>query len=94
MTKQDELNENVQERLRAAEANQQVFFALLAGIIETHPDRAALRKRFAFHYETLHAGWLNKPLAEDWLDAAAALHQALDATFDLPSQASPGTAHS
>lgn len=94
MTRQDEVNDNVQERLRAVEARQQVFFALMAALIETHPDGAALRKRFAFHYETLHAGWLTRPLAEDWLDAAAALHKALDATFDLPSRASPGTARS
>ena len=80
----EKLNENIQERLRALEAQQQVFFALLAGMIETHPKPEALRKQFGFHFETLHAGWLNKPLADDWIDAGVAVRQALDDTFDRP----------
>jgi hypothetical protein len=78
------INENIQERLRALEAQQQVFFALLAGIIETHPKPEVLRKQFAFHFETIHSVWLNNPLAEDWIDAGVALHKAIDGTFDRP----------
>lgn len=84
---QDDVNDNVQERLREISANQQVMVAFLVALIETHPNPAALRKQFGFHYETLHAGWLNKPLAEDWLDEAAALHRALDESFARPSRA-------
>lgn len=84
MEKQDELNRNVQERLRAAEAHQQVLVAFLVALIETHPEREKLRERFAFHYETLHAGWLAKPLAEDWLDSARRLRAVLDQSFDRP----------
>lgn len=87
MSKQDDLNDNVQERLRALAANQQVMVALLVALIETHPKPAAWRRQYRLHYETLLAGWLNTPLAEDWLDEAAALHRALDGAFDRPSQA-------
>lgn len=86
MSKQDEVNDNVQERLRALAANQQVMVALMVALIETHPNPAALRKQFGFHYETLHAGWLNSELYDDWIDAAAAVHRALDESFDRPSR--------
>lgn len=85
--KQDDINDNVQERLRGISANQQVMVAFLVALIETHPNPAALRKQFGFHYETLHAGWLNSELAEDWLDEAAALRRALDSAFDRPRPA-------
>lgn len=76
----------MQQRLRALAANQQVMVAFLVALIETHPDPVALRKQFGFHYETLHAGWLNLPLSEDWLDEAAALQRALDEAFDRPNR--------
>lgn len=84
--KQDDINGNVQALLRANVANIQVLAAFAVALIETHPNPDALRKQFGFHYETLHAGWLNQPLAEDFLNEAAALRRTLDSAFDRPRQ--------
>lgn len=81
---QQALNLNVQERLRALQANMEVFIAFTVALIETHPEREKLRKQFNFHYETLHGRWLNSELAEDFLDEAAKLHGVLDSSFDRP----------
>lgn len=82
----EKINDNVQERLRALEAQQQVFCSLLVAMIETHPRPDELRKQFSLHFETLNSGWLNSQLAEDWLDAGVALQRALDGAFDRPRQ--------
>ncbi|MCK6396037.1 hypothetical protein [Zoogloea sp.] len=79
---QDDLNDQIQERLRALQADIQVLVAFSIGVIETHPDREKLRKQFAFHYETLHGRWLNSEIAEDFLTEAAAIRDVLDSSFE------------
>lgn len=81
---QNAINLNVQERLRALEAGLQVLVSFAAAVIETQPDRAKLRAQLSFHHETLHANRLNQPLAEDFLEAAEALHHVLDEAFARP----------
>jgi len=85
--KQDEINHNVQERLRALEAQQQVTMAFLVSIIETHPNRAALQQQFSLHGESLLANWSESLLPEDWIDAGAAFRKVLVLAFDRPSKA-------
>lgn len=80
----EKINDNIQERLRALEEQQQVFCAIAVALIETHPRPEAAREQFAYHFETLHSRWLNSQIAEDWIDAGAALQRALDGAFDRP----------
>lgn len=80
----EKINDNIQERLRALEAQNQVFCALVVSMIETHPRPDALRKQFDFHFESLNSRWLNSQISEDWIDAANLLRQALSSAFDRP----------
>ncbi|WP_019561731.1 hypothetical protein [Caldimonas manganoxidans] len=82
---QKAINLNVQQRLRALEAQMQVLVPFCIALIETHPDRDRLRQRFAFHAETLKARALNSAIADDFLTELDRLRQVLDATFDLPN---------
>lgn len=84
---QKAINLNVQQRLRALEAQMQVLVPFCIALIETHPDRdrLRLRQRFAFHAETLKARALNSAIADDFLTELDRLRQVLDATFDLPN---------
>ena len=80
----EKINDNIQERLRALEAQQQVFCTFAVSLAETHPRPEAIRQQFAFHYETLHGRWLNSEISDDWIDAADALRRVLDSAFDRP----------
>lgn len=81
---QNAINQNVQERLNDLQAALEVLIPFSVAVIETHPDRDRLRKQFNFHYETLHANRLNRPLPEGYLDEAARVHRLLDSSFDRP----------
>lgn len=82
---QEEINTNVQERLRALEATQQITAAFLFAAAETHPQPERLRAQFVKRSEMLISGMLARELQEDWIDAASAFREALLAAFSPPS---------
>lgn len=88
MSRQHEINVNVQERLADKEAQLSVLVALLVSMIETHPDPAALRRRFEFHAETIEASALNRAVPESYLAAMREFRDVLSQTFARPRQSS------
>lgn len=64
---QDLINNNVQERLRALECQQQMITAFFYAAIETHPAPDQLKQCFVESSERLIATSIDKPLPDDWL---------------------------
>lgn len=81
---QDQINQNVQERLRMLEATQEINLSLLIAIISTHPDRQALQNVFETGCDSLAAAWKNKPLPEDYTEHAVAFRNMLRLYFRSP----------
>jgi hypothetical protein len=86
MNQQDKINANFQECLADKEAQLNVLTALLVSMIETHPHSAALRRRFAFHAETIEASALNRAVPESYLTAMREFRDVLSQAFDRPRQ--------
>lgn len=83
--KQEEINTNVQERLRSLEASQQIMTAFLFAVGETIQDKDALRRQFLLRSETLISGMLSRELQEDWIDAAISYREALLSALSKPN---------
>ena len=64
---QDLINDNVQERLRDLEVQQQVMTAFFYAVIETHSSPAELKDRFVLASEHIIASSVHKPLPDAWL---------------------------
>lgn len=79
---QQQINLNVQDRLRALEAQQQINLALLVAFISTHPERTATRKVFSQGTERLASLWLSSPIQEDWIEQGVAYRDMLLQWFD------------
>ena len=80
--KQEQINLNVQERLRDLEAQQQIITAFIYAAIETHPTPVALKDKFALASEHIIASSIDKPLPDTWLRQLSAYRNVLDKWFD------------
>ena len=81
---QQQLNLNVQERLRALEAQQQVNLVLLMALISTHPNRKDAERIFVEGTERIVSRWLSSQLQEDWIDAGVQYRALLLQVFEQP----------
>ena len=61
------INDNVQERLRSLESQQQLMTAFFYGLIETHPDPAQLKQSLIQCSEYMIANANAQPLPDDWI---------------------------
>ncbi|MDT4329789.1 hypothetical protein RPD76_07695 [Methylomonas sp. MV1] len=78
MTEQQRLiNENVQERLRALESQQQLMTAFFYGLIETHPDPAQLKQALIACSEAMIGNANAQPLPDDWISGLIEFRQLL-----------------
>lgn len=85
---QQQINLNVQERLRSLEAQQAITLSLLIALISTHPNRDAARDVFQKGSEHLVAQWLSSSLQEDWIEQGVGYRDLLLQYFDQPIPAS------
>ncbi|WP_293933985.1 hypothetical protein [Iodobacter sp.] len=74
---QQQINLNVQERLRALEATHQINLSMLMALIATHPNPVLAKRSFLEGSERLVAMWLNSPLKEDWIERGVDYHGVL-----------------
>lgn len=74
---QDSINNNVQERLRDLEAQQQIMTAFFYALIETHPSPAELKDKFVLATEHIIASSVHKPLPDTWLRQLNAYREVL-----------------
>lgn len=79
---QEQINLNVQERLRDLEAQQQIMTAFFYAVIETHPSPAELKDKFALASEQVIASSIHKPLPDSWLRQLSTYRNVLDGLLD------------
>lgn len=78
MSEQQQLiNDNVQERLRSLESQQQLMTAFFYGLIETHPDPAQLKQALTECSERMIASANAQPLPDDWIAGLIEYRQVL-----------------
>jgi hypothetical protein len=77
MSQQAAINENVQERLRALECQQQIMTAFFYGVIETHPQPEQLKQLLMECSEMQIANANAKPIPDDWIRQAIGYRQVL-----------------
>lgn len=81
MNNQTDVNLHFQERISDHDAQWQVLTAFVIGLIETHHDPEALRKRFEHHAETIEASALTRAVPESHLNAMREYRSVISRAF-------------
>ncbi|MDO8941517.1 MAG: hypothetical protein Q7U98_20350 [Methylicorpusculum sp.] len=79
---QNLINDNVQERLRSLESQQQLMTAFFYGLIETHPEPEQLKRALTECSERMIASANAQPLPDDWLAGLIEFRQVLLSWLD------------
>lgn len=80
---QEEINEELKERIAILEIHEQVFLSMLVVLVKTHPHPELFQKLFDAHVEVLRARFLGEPIPDKLLDEIDLLHDMLTKAFEL-----------